>query len=243
MKPQLKGTEVSEPSRDEKIQALTERIEKSRDNELVFQRNLKECKEALAKADEVQARSVSNFLDKFSDLSPNKIMEKVYKDLPNENRAQLLGNISKIETAIAVETANISRFKNERQKFLIEIENEKKDARARAVCEALKKWVEAYGVVEDQYEELFHLAAEARSLDRKYFTRVTDLGYPRSYLAILDSYLKTERLSEMDMTYFADELSKLDAYGPPLVGRKLRPTAPVPLERDTFFNQEGASIN
>jgi hypothetical protein len=226
--------DVKPPTREERIEEIGAAYAKCDENLREFTRQLVDRKNDLLAADRIQRAELNRVREKFADMSAKGILDQVYK-LANEDRKQLLGNISKLDLLILNERERKQELGKEKKALEDAIEQDALDAETREICEKVMAWIKKFNSLEVEYESFYQLAAAVRERDRHYFNRVQRLGYPESFLVILDSYLRPDYLATQSMTDFIEKVAGLRGHGPQLIGKKLSRQPDVDPTRDTHL--------
>ncbi|MFH1617234.1 MAG: hypothetical protein ABIB65_01515 [Candidatus Margulisiibacteriota bacterium] len=229
-------TEKAVLTRQERLDDLSGRSDKHRQNISEAGRQLAGFELSLRRAGEVQAQEIRNLRAKVVDMSAKGQMDALYKTANQGSLEQLRGNITKSKVFIAQETADMTAVEKQRQVILAEIESEEIDAMVKAACEKLKEFVAKYHELQPVYSELFELVDGVWDMDNKYFNRMPRLGYSTAFLVVFDSILKPGQKPYLNPIKLLDRISEVRDYGPPLIDKDRNFQRDVPLVRDREYN-------
>ena len=222
--------------RQRQLIELEGRIDKHRANVAEGGKELSRLEGGYQRAAQAQAAEIRAITDNVADLSAKGVVDAVLKTKDIGGLERLKESIGKIKNFIAIEKGALVRVTKEKDSILAEIESEEVDRMTAAVCDCANRLIAKYHELEPLRQELFSLASDARARDPRYFDRVVDLGYPAAFLVVLDSILRPENATTMNVITLLNRIAAVTGYGQPLISKDAI-WEDVPLVRDSFYQK------
>jgi len=217
--------ETKELTRQEQIEDLQAEYDRRKANEQELGKQLNELLKSLQVMDKMKTQEIEKTLDSLPDASPKGIVDKILQ-LPDEKRGQLLGNIKKLEIAVANEQRKAAQAHHLIKRIQNEIEQEEINNRVVEVFDAYLDVLADYKACRQKfYGKLYPMVQETYLLDPYFPRRADALGLNKSVAVALESHMKEG--SNESMEYVIERAGSLgDAYGPVLIEKGYMGGAP-----------------
>ena len=147
---------------------------------------------------------------------------------------QLVENVMSLKDAMEVLGQQKTEVTLEIRRASAEIKDLETDEQVRTVGDSFGTWLESFKTAERLFDDL---KESVRLVDSPRFEqRFVALGFPKSYPAVFDSFINQSNLNSLNMNQLALMLADLgNAYGPPLLGKKMSRQDDVPMQREEFL--------
>jgi chromosome segregation ATPase len=196
---------------------------------------LERLRKSLRRMDADDSEEVEKLLDNLPESSPKGVIDKIYK-MSRPQRTRLQESIGKMEISLQLLGKKVTLTRREIKQTERQMDDERFDDETREVCDLLTQWLNDFVKAEESFDKLTDMVP--RTGDPRFFKRCTKLGYPKAFEVICDSHLSLSNINSMSMTELAERVAGLEnAYGTPLLQKRMDRQQDIPLRRESFIEQ------
>jgi predicted nucleic acid-binding Zn-ribbon protein len=147
---------------------------------------------------------------------------------------QLVENVMSLKDAMEVLAQQKTEVTLEIRRASAEIKDIQVDEQVKKVGDSFSVWLEAFKTAEQLFDDL---KESVRLVDSPRFEqRFPSLGFPKSYPPVFDSFINQSNLNSLNMNQLSIMLADLgNAYGEPLLAKKMSRQEDVPMQRKEFL--------